>query len=93
MERQIAVLSSRGQLTLPASLRRRLRLSKGDKVNVYDVNNQYLLIEKIDETPLETILGRFESSAKEKRLKPEDLEKELRKVRKDLFEELYGKEA
>lgn len=93
MERQIAVLSSRGQLTLPASLRKRLRLSKGDKVNVYDVNDQYLLIEKVDETPLESVLQRFEESAKRKRLKPEDLETELRQIRKGLYKELYGKEA
>lgn len=93
MEREIAILSSRGQLTLPASLRKRLKLNKGDKLNVYDVNDQFLLIEKVEETPLETILERFQQTAKRKKLTPEDLAAALRQVRKDVYKEMYAKGA
>lgn len=93
MEREMAILSSRGQLTLPASLRKRLKLKKGDKLNVYDVNDQFLVIEKVEETPLETILGRFQQTAKRKRLTPEDLANVLRNVRKGLYKEIYAKDT
>jgi AbrB family looped-hinge helix DNA binding protein len=93
MEREIAILSSRGQLTLPASLRKRLKLKRGDKLNVYDVNDQFLLIEKVEETPLEAILERFQQTAKRRKLTPENLADALRDVRKGLYKEIYAKGA
>lgn len=90
MKKDVAVLSSRGQLTLPASIRKRIDLHKGDKLNVYDVADRYIVIEKVEETPLEAVLERFERTAKQKKLKAEEVVEALRTVRKDIYRELYG---
>lgn len=90
MKRESAVLSSRGQLTLPASVRKSVNFKQGDVLNVYEVDERYIIIEKAQATPIEEIFARFEESAKKAKLKPEDVVDIVRSVRRDTYKKIYG---
>jgi AbrB family looped-hinge helix DNA binding protein len=90
MKRESAVLSSRGQLTLPASVRKSVDIKQGDVLNVYEVDEKFIIIEKARATPIEEIFARFEESAKKINLKPEDVAEAIRDVRRDTYKKIYG---
>ncbi len=90
MRRESAVLSSRGQLTLPASVRKSVNIKQGDVLNVYEVDERFIIIEKAQATPIEEIFARFEESAKEINLKPEDVADAIREVRRETYKKIYG---
>jgi AbrB family looped-hinge helix DNA binding protein len=90
MKKENAVLSSRGQLTLPASVRKSIDLKQGDVLSVYEVDERYIIIEKAQATPLEDTLARLEASAKKKKLNADDIAETLRAVRRGVYRGIYG---
>ncbi|MFA5867143.1 MAG: AbrB/MazE/SpoVT family DNA-binding domain-containing protein [Actinomycetota bacterium] len=93
MKRESAVLSSRGQLTLPASVRKSVNIKQGDVLSVYEVDERFIIIEKAQATPLEEILTRFEESARKNNLKADDVVEIVRAARRTVYREIYGADS
>ncbi|GAX92046.1 AbrB/MazE/SpoVT family DNA-binding domain-containing protein [Effusibacillus lacus] len=87
---EVSRISSKGQVTIPKSIRERLKLDAGDKVAFIEENGKIII------TKSSTIALRefFESVAKEaeaKGITGEDLLNDLEKVREEMWNERYKK--
>ena len=82
---ELAKITSKGQITLPISIRRALSLKDGDKVAFVEVNGQYILTNPTM-LAIQQLQADFSSFAEENGLKSEDdvvaMVKEIRKERK-----------
>lgn len=78
----------RGQLTIPASLRKELGLKEDSVVNLVKVGDSLLLVPQ----PLEgdRLANNFSKAMKKKNITLEDLLSDLKKVRKNYVKEHYG---
>ncbi len=76
----VAKITSKGQLTLPGTLRKNLGLSKDSYVMV-DAVGEYLLMKKI-KARMEEITEIFENEAKKKNITKENLLKILGEIQK-----------
>ncbi len=87
-ERKLTRIQEKGQVTLPADLRRRLGLKKGDLVAVTETSMGVLI------TPQEVVatqaLAEIGDALKEQGLSLEDMLERGRDVRGRLFKEQYG---
>jgi AbrB family looped-hinge helix DNA binding protein len=85
--RNLTRIQEKGQITLPASLRHRLGLQKGDLVAITETPDGILI------TPQEVLatqaLDRIGAALREKGLSLEELIESGRAERDDLLEELY----
>lgn len=90
-DRRLTRIQEKGQVTLPADLRRKLGLKKGDLVSVTETPAGVLI------TPQEVVatqaLAEIGDVLKEQGLSLEDMLERSRAVREQLFEEQYGKNA
>lgn len=82
---ELAKITSKGQITLPVSIRRALRLKDGDKVAFVEMNGQYVLANPTM-LALRQAQEAFSGFAEENGLEDEDdvvnLVKEIRAERK-----------
>ncbi len=87
-QRKLARVQEKGQVTLPADLRRRLGLKKGDLVAITETEDGVLI------TPQEVLavksLDRIGALLREKGLTLDELIESGRKERTTLIEEMYG---
>ncbi|MBI2305300.1 MAG: AbrB/MazE/SpoVT family DNA-binding domain-containing protein [Chloroflexi bacterium] len=87
-ERKLVRIQEKGQVTLPADIRRKLGLKKGDLVAIIETDEGALI------TPQEVIatkaLDRIGQILKEKGLTLEELIESGREERGHLIEERYG---
>jgi AbrB family looped-hinge helix DNA binding protein len=87
-ERRFVRVQEKGQVTLPAKLRRKLGLKKGDLVAVTETEEGVLV------TPQEVIamkaLDKLGAMLKEKGITLEELIESGREIRGQLLEEKYG---
>lgn len=87
-ERKLTRIQEKGQVTLPADLRRRMGLKKGDLVAVTETPAGILI------TPQEVVatqaLADIGEALKEQGLSLEDMIERGRAVRERLFDEQYG---
>ncbi len=90
MKRAIGRLSSKGQFTLPAEVRRKIGLRKGDYLKSYTVGDRLILLERVAAGPFEEIVERFSRIAAEKALDEKELTTLIKKARRELNRELYG---
>jgi AbrB family looped-hinge helix DNA binding protein len=65
MPSNIASVSTKGRVTLPAEFRRRLRIHPGDKVVIEATENAIVIWRTVDFFDLEGFLGKGLSPAKE----------------------------
>ena len=87
---ELAKLTSKGQITLPVAIRKKLNLKQGDKVmfleegpNVRIVNSSFQALEKIQ--------GTFSGEAERLGLQNEqDVVDMVKEVRRELFREWYA---
>lgn len=90
-DRKLTRIQEKGQVTLPADLRRKLGLKKGDLVAVTETPAGVLI------TPQEVVatqaLAEIGDILKEQGLSLEDMLERSRVVREQVFEEQYGKNA
>jgi len=90
-ERRFVRVQEKGQVTLPAKLRRKLGLKKGDLVAVTETEEGVLVI------PQEVIamkaLDKLGAMLKEKGITLEELIESGREIRGQLLEEKYGIKA
>jgi len=90
MKRAVVRLSSKGQFTLPAEVRRKFGLKKGDYLKSYTVGGRLILLERVAAGPFEEIVERFSRIAAEKALDEKALTTLIKKARRELHRELYG---
>jgi len=90
MKDAIVRLSSKGQFTLPAEVRRKIGLRKGDYLKSYTVGDRLILLERVAAGPFEEIVERFSRIAAEKALDEKELTTLIKKTRRELNRELYG---
>ena len=90
MKKAIVRVSSKGQFTLPAEVRRKIGLRKGDYLKSYTVGDRLILLERVAAGPFEEIVERFSRIAAEKALDEKALTTLIKKVRRELHRELYG---
>jgi len=83
---ELAKITSKGQITLPIAIRRKLHLHDGDKVAFIDVDNQIMLANPVS-FAIRDVQEAFEGEAERLGLKDEDdvdaLVKEVRRARKE----------
>jgi AbrB family looped-hinge helix DNA binding protein len=89
-KKAIVRLSSKGQFTLPAEVRRKIGLRKGDYLKSYTVGDRLILLERVAAGPFEEIVERFSRIAAEKALDEKKLTTLIKKARRELNRELYG---
>ena len=89
-KKAIVRLSSKGQFTLPAEVRRKIGLRKGDYLKSYTVGDRLILLERVAAGPFEEIAERFSRIAAEKALDEKELTTLIKKARRELNRELYG---
>ncbi len=90
MKKAIVRLSSKGQFTLPAEVRRKIGLRKGDYLKSYTVGGRLILLERVAAGPFEEIVERFSRIAAEKALDEKELTTLIKRARRELNRELYG---
>ena len=88
---QVVKITSKGQLTLPVEFRRDLDLKRGSYLLVNKMGEKYILMEKIENSPLDMINEIFGKEAKKKLIKEEDITNAIEEVREQMWEELNEK--
>ncbi|MCA9432012.1 MAG: AbrB/MazE/SpoVT family DNA-binding domain-containing protein [Candidatus Omnitrophica bacterium] len=85
-------MSSKGQVVIPEKIRKALHLEPGSEFTVVAVGDTVMLkmIEPPSMEEMEGILERSRQYAKEKGLKPSDVEKAIRDVREEKRRKGFG---
>lgn len=86
-------VSTKGQLTLPSSIRKDLDIKEGDQLHIYEAEGKFVVIEKSEAPSLEEIQARFQKIAKVEGLTPQALTEAIKESRKRVFKRLYEKTA
>lgn len=90
MEMELAKLTSKGQLTVPVAIRKKLRLKEGDKV-VFLSDDDGIRIVNASILALERAQKAFEGTAEQLGLKTEqDVVDMVKEVRGELLRECYA---
>lgn len=92
-EPQIVKMTSKGQLTLPVEFRRDLKLKRGSYLLMSVLGRKYLLMEKIETSPLDKITEILEEEAKRKGITKKEIAKTIQEVRKERWKRLYEKKV
>lgn len=82
VSREIVKVTSKGQLTLPAEMRRSLNLDKDSYLYVERLGN-LIVMKKVGELTLDEISAILQRAADEKGLTKRDLEREVERVRSE----------
>lgn len=88
---QVVKMTSKGQVTLPVEFRTDLGLDKGSYLLMNKMDQKYILIEKIETSPLDMITDIFGKELKKKSISKEDLFKTIEEEREQMWEELNEK--
>jgi len=90
MEMELAKLTSKGQLTVPVAIRKKLRLKEGDKV-VFLSDDDGIRVVNASILALEKIQKAFAGEAERLGLKTEqDVVDMVKEVRKEMNQERYA---
>lgn len=52
-----AKITSKGQITLPLEVRKRLGIGPGDEIEFQEENGRYVLLKKVTSSPFDSYLG------------------------------------
>lgn len=85
--RYAAKITSKGQVTIPADVRKALKLAEGDQI-VFEVKGTRANIRKI--TAIDKLAMEIGPQLRKEFPTPRDFENYLRNHRKELFEKVYG---
>ena len=81
---EIATVTSKGQITIPAKIRKQLHLNAGDKLVIQEENGRFY-IDNAAMVAFYRIQNAFEGAAEENGYQAaEDMDEYLREVRKDV---------
>lgn len=88
---ELAKITSKGQITLPISIRRILNLKDGDKVAFIEKNGQYIIVNPVS-LAIDNAREAFKGEAERLGLKnEEDVVKLVKEVRKEKAKEVKNK--
>jgi len=90
-ELKLSTVQEKGQVTIPAEIRRKLGLKKGDYVAFVETEDGVLISRR--EVVTMKALREIGESLKEKGISLEELLGSGRNIRAELLEEMYGIEA
>ena len=83
---EVSRISSKGQVTIPKTIRELLNLNEGDRVAFLEENGK-IMITKASLIALNELQDALSKEAKEKSISEEDLLNELKAVREELWNE------
>ena len=84
---ELAKITSKGQITLPISIRRILNLKDGDKVAFIEKNGEYVLVNPVS-LAVDNVREAFKIQAKKQNLKNEDdVVNMVKEVREEIKQE------
>ncbi len=87
---ELAKVTTRGQITIPKEMRKKLNLKEGDKV-VFIEENGKIIIENSAVFALRQIQNEFKGEAEKAGLKSEqDIVDLVKKIRKEMWEEQHA---
>lgn len=87
---ELAKITSKGQITIPIQIRKKLNLKDGDKV-VFIEHNGRVVIENSTKVALRQVQDAFAGEAERLGLKTEDdVGKLVKQVRKEIWEERHA---
>lgn len=87
---EISRISSKGQVTIPKSIREALKLSEGDRV-AFIQDNGKVVIAKASLLALRELQEALAKDAKKQGISEQDVLDELKQVREELWHERQGK--
>jgi len=80
--KKLVRVSSKGQIVLPKKYREQMGIGEGDYIQVEQLSDDTLLVEKQEVSSIEPILQRFRAAAKARNFTRNDLEEAIREVRR-----------
>ncbi len=83
-------VSSKGQFTVPAAIRNKVGIRRGDFLKAYTIGDKLILLEKTSVSPLEEIMERFSRLAAERSLSEKELLELIKTVRREITRRVYG---
>jgi AbrB family looped-hinge helix DNA binding protein len=90
MSQEIVKVTSKGQLTIPASIRGETGLKRGSYIYMKSLG-KLIIMKKVDDLSLDEISSILQEVAQEKGLTKALLAKDVERVRSELWKEKYGK--
>ncbi len=91
MSQEIVKLTSKGQLTIPQSIRSKAGLKKGSYIYMKSLGD-LVIMKKVNDLTLDETSKILEALAKEKGITRQLLTKEIKQVRKELWRTSYGRD-
>ncbi len=86
---ELAKISSKGQVTIPIEIRKKLKLKEGDKV-LFLEDEEKIILKNSSLVALKEIQERMKDERGEKGLySEEDVKKVVKDIRKDIWEKKY----
>ncbi len=92
MSQEIVKLTSKGQLTVPHSIRAEAGLSKGTYIYMKSIGD-LVIMKKVGDLTVDEISTIFEQLSREKGITRQLLDKEIKQVRRELWRTQYGKKG
>lgn len=86
-EPKSARLTSKGQITIPKTVRQALHLQEGDRIIFMEEEHGKMVVKKGALVAFDEFANAVTQEAKEKGITEEDLFEELKRVRKELWDE------
>src|SRR3989304_454062 len=83
-------VSSKGQVTMPAAIRKSAGIEQGDFLKAYTIGDKLILLEKTSVSPFEEIVERFSRLAGDRSLSEKELQRLIKDVRRELTQKVYG---
>lgn len=90
MSQEIVKVTSKGQLTIPASIRGEVGLNRGSYIYMKSLG-RLVVMKKVDDLSLDEISSILQEVAREKGVTKALLAKDVERVRSELWKEKYGK--
>lgn len=90
MGEEIVKVTSKGQLTVPASIRKEIGLKRGSYIYMKPLG-KLVVMRRVDDFSLDEISGILQEVARERGLTKALLARDVERVRTELWKERYGK--
>jgi AbrB family looped-hinge helix DNA binding protein len=89
---KIVSVTHKGQVKIPEEVRKALNIKKGTKLLVDNLGKEYVLMKKVEMIKSMKELQKIgQRIAKEQRLTPKGIQKEIEKIRAEIWNEKYAK--
>lgn len=90
MDMEVSRMTSKGQVTIPKSIRERLNLKEGDRVAFIEDENGNVTIKKASTLVFNRLADKIARMAEEEGITEEKLLETLERVREERYRKRYG---